>query len=65
MFNDIKRIAVALERIADTMQEMRDEQKRAILMSKSSVEKGEQIANALMSQFSGLMLGCQGDKDGK
>jgi len=59
MFDDLKRIADALESIARDVSEMRTDQKVARDRYAQSVEENKQATQTLMAQFTKLLTGGQ------
>jgi len=55
MFAELKRIAEAVERIADVMEELKDEQKKIVGVSQAATERGEQMTQMLMGQFASVL----------
>lgn len=62
MFNELKRIADALESIARDVSEMRTDQKMARERHAQALEESKQATQGLMSQFTHLLTG--GKQDG-
>lgn len=57
MFNELKRIADALESIARDVSEMRTDQKMARERYAQALEESKQATQGLMSQFTHLLTG--------
>jgi hypothetical protein len=62
MFNELKRIADALESIASDISEMRTDQKAAREWHDKALEESKQATQGLLGQFTNLLTG--GMKDG-
>lgn len=60
---DLKRIADALESIAHNLTLMREDQEKNMELAKLAMQRGEENAGRLMSQFSSLLIGNKSGRE--